>query len=97
MPFGFGHWWIIIGILLIVLIIYGPGKLPEVGSGFGKAIREFRKASTELTDEIKREAAAKSGDTPTSTSTQIPPPPPTPIPPPAQPKAEPPAAGDKKL
>lgn len=81
MPFGLGHWWIIVGILLIVLIIYGPGKLPEVGSGFGKAIREFRKASTELTDEIKRETSAKSDH---------------PAPPPAETKTEPPAAGDKK-
>lgn len=85
MPFiGSGHWIWIILILLIVLIIYGPGKLPDVGSGFGRAIREFRKASSELTDEIKRETSAKSGE---STS-----PPPTP-----EAKTEPPAAGDKKV
>ncbi|HYM50636.1 MAG TPA: twin-arginine translocase TatA/TatE family subunit [Candidatus Limnocylindrales bacterium] len=51
---GIGHWWIIILVLAIVLIIYGPGKLPEVGGAIGKGIREFRKASTDLTEEIKR-------------------------------------------
>jgi sec-independent protein translocase protein TatA len=31
-------------ILVIVLIIFGPGKLPELGSAIGKAIRGFKKA-----------------------------------------------------
>ena len=31
-------------ILVIVLIIFGPGKLPELGSSIGKAIRGFKKA-----------------------------------------------------
>jgi sec-independent protein translocase protein TatA len=31
-------------ILLIVLIIFGPGKLPELGEGLGKSIREFKTA-----------------------------------------------------
>jgi sec-independent protein translocase protein TatA len=31
-------------ILLIVLIVFGAGKLPQVGGAIGKAIREFRKA-----------------------------------------------------
>ncbi|MGA2527488.1 MAG: twin-arginine translocase TatA/TatE family subunit [Smithellaceae bacterium] len=34
-------------ILVIVLIIFGPGKLPELGSSIGKAIRGFKKAITE--------------------------------------------------
>lgn len=33
-------------ILLIVVLIFGAGKLPEVGSALGKAIREFRQASS---------------------------------------------------
>lgn len=38
-------------ILLIVLVIFGAKKLPEIGGGLGKAIRNFRKASVEP-DEI---------------------------------------------
>jgi sec-independent protein translocase protein TatA len=34
-------------ILVIVLVIFGPGKLPELGSGLGKSIREFKKAMTD--------------------------------------------------
>jgi sec-independent protein translocase protein TatA len=34
-------------ILVIVLIIFGAGKLPELGEGLGKGIRNFRKAATE--------------------------------------------------
>jgi sec-independent protein translocase protein TatA len=37
-------------ILLIVLIIFGPGKLPELGAGFGKSIKEFKKALREGQD-----------------------------------------------
>jgi sec-independent protein translocase protein TatA len=35
-------------ILVIALLILGPGKLPEVGAAFGRTIREFRKASSDL-------------------------------------------------
>jgi len=31
-------------ILVIALLIFGPGKLPELGKGLGKSIREFKKA-----------------------------------------------------
>lgn len=34
----------LIVILVIVLIIFGPGKLPQIGAGLGKSIREFKKA-----------------------------------------------------
>jgi len=37
-------------ILVIALLILGPGKLPEVGSAFGKTIKEFRKASSDITE-----------------------------------------------
>ena len=41
-------------LLAIVLIIFGPGKLPEVGGAIGRSIREFRKASSDLTGEVKQ-------------------------------------------
>jgi len=40
-------------ILVIALLILGPGKLPDVGSALGKSIREFRKASSDLDDSMK--------------------------------------------
>jgi sec-independent protein translocase protein TatA len=45
----------LIMILVIALIIFGPGKLPEIGSAIGKGLREFRQASTEITRELTRE------------------------------------------
>jgi len=38
-------------ILVIVLIVFGAGKLPEVGSALGKALKEFRKAKDGITEE----------------------------------------------
>jgi sec-independent protein translocase protein TatA len=35
-------------ILVIALIVFGPGKLPSVGNALGKALREFKKASRDL-------------------------------------------------
>ena len=52
MPFNIGAPELII-ILVIALLILGPGKLPEVGSSVGKAIREFRKASSDVEDVAK--------------------------------------------
>lgn len=69
MPFGFGHWWIILLVLLIVLIVYGPGKLPDVGGAIGKGIREFRKASSDLQDEIKKSTSTSESQQETRPST----------------------------
>ena len=44
--FGIGMPELII-ILVIILIIFGAGKLPEIGGGMGKAIRNFKNATTE--------------------------------------------------
>lgn len=46
-------------ILLIVLIIFGPGKLPELGGSLGKAIRGFKKAMEEGEREVEGRSAAK--------------------------------------
>ena len=45
--FGIGMPELII-ILVIILIIFGAGKLPEIGGGMGKAIRNFRSATKEV-------------------------------------------------
>jgi sec-independent protein translocase protein TatA len=39
-------------ILVIALLILGPGKLPDVGAAIGKSIREFRKATNEVQDSV---------------------------------------------
>ena len=39
-------------ILVIILIIFGAGKLPQIGEGLGKGIRNFRKATTKEPEEI---------------------------------------------
>ncbi len=48
--FGFGLPEMII-LLVIILVIFGAGKLPQIGTAFGKGIRNFKKAS-EGKDEI---------------------------------------------
>jgi sec-independent protein translocase protein TatA len=47
-----GHLPEIIIVLVVILIIWGPGKLPDVGAAMGKGIREFRKASSETHDSV---------------------------------------------
>ena len=39
-------------ILVIALIVIGPGKLPEVGAAIGKSVREFQKASGQIQDSL---------------------------------------------
>ncbi len=48
---NFGPWELAL-ILLIVLIIVGPGKLPQVGQSVGKALQNFRKAKDEEIEEL---------------------------------------------
>jgi len=49
MPFGF-HWFELVPLVLIALLIFGPKKLPELGSSIGKTIKEFQKSMREVTD-----------------------------------------------
>ena len=49
MPFNIGPGELII-VLIIALIVVGPGKLPDVGAALGKSIKEFRKAATDVKD-----------------------------------------------
>lgn len=44
----------ILVILVIALVIFGPKKLPEMGRSLGKAIREFKSAGNDITDELNR-------------------------------------------
>ena len=51
----------LIVILVIVLIIFGVGKLPEIGKGLGKGIKEFKNASTKK-DELEASVVSKEED-----------------------------------
>jgi sec-independent protein translocase protein TatA len=42
-------------ILLIVIIFFGPKKLPEIMKGLGHGIREFRKAARDIQEEVDKE------------------------------------------
>ena len=60
MPFRIGPWEIGL-ILLIILIVFGVGKLPHVGGAIGKGLREFRKGQRgEFADEEEDEKQVSS-------------------------------------
>lgn len=46
-------------ILAVALIIFGPGKLPEVGKSLGKTIKEFRKSTREEPEEVQEAVEVK--------------------------------------
>ena len=51
MPFVHGVGWIeLVIILVIVMIVFGVGRLPEIGGAMGKAIREFRSSQSGVSD-----------------------------------------------
>lgn len=52
--FGIGPMEIVL-ILIIGLLIFGPGKLPQIGRDLGKALRSFKKAATDLSAEVSKE------------------------------------------
>jgi TatA/E family protein of Tat protein translocase len=73
--FGIGTQELII-ILVIVLLVFGSKKLPELAQGLGKGIKEFRKATTDIQDELdinkpyEQAAAKKSVDADAKNSDQ---------------------------
>jgi sec-independent protein translocase protein TatA len=59
---GMGGWeWIII--LVIVIIIFGVGKLPQVGAALGQSIREFRQASKKDEEDLDLDETSTSEGT----------------------------------
>ncbi len=74
MPSWIGPWEIAI-VVVIALLIFGPRKLPELGSSFGKSIRGFKKGLKEGQDELNetvaevKEAAGMADATATTSTT----------------------------
>ena len=58
----------IIVILVIALIVVGPGRLPDVGAALGKSIREFRKASSDISDAARIDAPVQQPAAPAQTA-----------------------------
>jgi sec-independent protein translocase protein TatA len=56
---SFGIWEIIL-ILVIILIVFGVGKLPQVGGAIGKGLRSFKKAQSGEDEEEEKKAAKAS-------------------------------------
>jgi len=56
--FGLGTTELII-ILVLALIIFGAGRLPEVGSALGKGIKNFKKGVSSVNDEVEEEEQKK--------------------------------------
>jgi sec-independent protein translocase protein TatA len=56
--------WEIAGIVVVVLILFGAKKVPELMGGLGKGIREFKKASREVQDEIQQAIEEEPGSKP---------------------------------
>lgn len=59
MPFNVGPLELVI-VLVIALLVIGPKRLPEMGNSLGKTIREFRKASSDVSDAVSLEPESKS-------------------------------------
>jgi sec-independent protein translocase protein TatA len=62
--FGIGHFWELLLIVAVALLVFGPKRLPEMGNAVGKTIREFQKSMKEIGNH----------DAATTTEHQLPPP-----------------------
>ena len=66
MPFGIGIWELLI-LLLVLLLVFGPKRLPEMGKSLGKGMREFKNSVTGKDDdppaELPVQASAQAEET----------------------------------
>jgi sec-independent protein translocase protein TatA len=56
----------LIVLLLIILVLFGAKKLPELARGMGQAVKEFQKAKDEFTDELHKAGKTEPATTPTA-------------------------------
>ena len=76
--FGLEPWHIVL-LLAVVLVFFGPKRLPEIGKSVGETIREFRKATTDVANSVTT-APAPPPVPPATTTTPPPPATPSPVP-----------------
>ncbi len=48
-------WQELLVVLALVLVFFGPRRLPEIAESFGKSIKKFKSATRNATDDVKRE------------------------------------------
>lgn len=60
--------WEILLILLVLLLLFGAKKLPELAKGMGRSIKEFKKATQEVEDDIRTSMEDKPADQKSDTS-----------------------------
>lgn len=63
MPFRLGPIELIL-ILVVVMLLFGVGKLPQVGQAMGKAVRQFRQTQNEAFEDADAEAQKPKDNTP---------------------------------
>ncbi len=64
------HWEVLLPLAVLALIVFGPKRLPELGSSIGKTIREFQKSMREVTNAV--EAPSLSSSQPESAAPTLP-------------------------
>ena len=60
--FGLGATELVL-IIVLALIVFGPNKLPEVGSALGRTMNEFKQSAREVENEFKEEITKPINDT----------------------------------
>ena len=59
LAFGMPGGWELVVIVLVIILLFGAKKIPELAKGLGKGIREFKDASKEIKDEIEQSAKSE--------------------------------------
>ncbi|MDQ3396458.1 MAG: twin-arginine translocase TatA/TatE family subunit [Deinococcota bacterium] len=65
-PFGI---WEILIILVVILLLFGPKRLPELAKNVGQSVREFRKGIKDMKNDIEMDISDDRKETVTTTST----------------------------
>lgn len=60
-PLFIGTWEIIL-IVLVVLLIFGGRKIPELMKGLGKGVKSFKEGLNEIDDQVQKDTETKNGD-----------------------------------